>query len=167
MLTQFRHLCGDTITTLQNNTTTRTTTTTIEREQTIVFTNSNEKSKGQSPGSVRKTSRKRNPQRREKRKNNERMRKTAKTVDVICMDIQRSTEAGEENSKTSKARTSTTTTTSAAYSDDESSEAEVQQLRWDHRCLEEEMKAVIRDEDSDDIDEVKQNRESEYGTKAR
>ena len=83
------------------------------------------------------------------------------------MDIQQSTEAVEENSNTSKERTSTTTTTSAAYSDDESSEAEVQQLRWDYRCLEEEMKAAIRDEDSDDIDEVKQNRESEYGTKAR
>ena len=95
------------------------------------------------------------------------MGKTAKTVDVICMDIQQSTETGEENSNTSNERTSTPKTTTDAYSDDESSETEVRQLQWDYRCLEKEMKVAICDADYDDINEVDQNRESGYGTKAR
>ena len=93
------------------------------------------------------------------------MRGTAKTVDVICMDIQRCAEVGEDNSNTSKERTSTTTID--AYSEDESSEAEVQQLLCDLRCFEEEIQAAIHDKEFDGIDEVDQNRESEYGNNAR
>ena len=147
--------------------TTRTPTTTIEKEQTIVFTNSNEQRQGQSSGSVRKTSRKRNPQRREKRKNNKRMRETEKIVDVICMDIQQSTEAGEENSNESTDRTSPTTTTTDAHREDGSNEEEVQQLHWEYRCLEKEVEEATYDKDSDMYNEDDQNRESEYRTKVR
>ena len=45
-LTQIAHLCGDKLATLQNNIKPITATTTIEKEQTIIFTNSNNKSTG-------------------------------------------------------------------------------------------------------------------------
>ena len=58
-LTQSAQSYRDKLVAIMNNMKTRTTTTTIEKEQGIIFTN-NEASTGQSQGSTRKTSRKRN-----------------------------------------------------------------------------------------------------------
>ena len=133
MLTQFwSNQIAATYKTLQNNITTRTTTTTREKEQTIVFTDSNEQRQGQSSGSLRKTSRKRNPQRWEKRKTKEWKRETVTMVDSMCMHDQRSMEAEEENSNESIDQTFPPTTTTDVHRDNASIEAEVQQLHWEH-----------------------------------
>ena len=68
MLTEFVQLCSDKLGAITNNIKPRTATTTIENEQTITFTK-NETGTGKSMGRARKTSCKRNPQRKETRKN--------------------------------------------------------------------------------------------------
>ena len=55
-LRQIAHLFVDTFVTTKNNATPRTATTTIDKEHTIIFTNSNKTSLGQSQGRARKTS---------------------------------------------------------------------------------------------------------------
>ena len=61
------------------------------------------------------------------------MQAPEKSIDVVCMESQRGEEAGDESSNTSKEHTSTTT--ADAYVEDESSEAEVQQLLYDYQCF--------------------------------
>ena len=74
------------------------------------------------------------------------MCETEKIVDVICMEIQRSEEEGEAGSNASKEHTSTTIATIDASSEDESSEAEVQQLLNDHQRFEDDIHEAMQEE---------------------
>ena len=70
------------------------------------------------------------------------MRETAKMVDVICMEFQRSAEEGAAGSNTYE-HTSTITDTS---NEDENSAAEVQQLLIDHQKFEDEAQEARQEE---------------------
>ena len=113
-------------------------TTTTQKQQPITITNSNKTTTLQPPGYARKTSQKKNPQRKQKRKIMERMLVIDKLNDLAYMEIQRKFEdqiqaqqVNTENRSTTNEQTSTTT--ADAYGEDESSEAEVQQLLYDHQ----------------------------------
>ena len=123
----------DRIVTTKQNATPSTATTTTQKEHTITITNSNKTTTRQPPGYARKMSQKKNPQRKEKRKIIERMQVMEKLNDVVCMEIQREvedqTQAQQVDTRSrSTANEHTSTTTADAYGEDESSEAEVQQL---------------------------------------
>ena len=60
-----------------------------------------------------------------RRENKERVRETAKMVDIMCMEFQRSAEEGADNGNTLNEHTSTTID---ASNEDESSATEMQQL---------------------------------------
>ena len=103
-----------------------TTTAPIKSEQTITFTKTAANT-GKPKRCVRKTNRKRDPQRTEKRKEMEQRRKTDKIIDGILMEVHREPEV-EDGNEQSREQTSTTIDVS---NEDESSAAEAQQISND------------------------------------
>ena len=73
-------------------------------------------------GCVRKTSYKRYPQRKEKRKNKDQRKETDKIIDGIFLEFQRGIDVSEDGDEASREHTSTT----HGLGDDESSKAEAQ-----------------------------------------
>ena len=98
----------------------------------MTITKSKETTTVQSPGYARKTSKKKNPQQKEKQKKMEIMLVVDKLNDLTCVEIQRKVEnqiqaqsVDTGNSSTTSKQTSSTTTADD-YEDDESNEATVQ-----------------------------------------
>ena len=128
--------------------------TTTQKQQTTTITNNNKTTTVQPPGYARKTSRKKNPQRKQKRKIKERILVLDKLNDIVSMEIQRELQDQIQ-------------TQTENQQDDNSSDAEVQQLLYDYRCFEEEIQEAIHNKDDIGIKEINPNRESEYGKEAR
>ena len=83
------------------------------------------------------------------------MQETEKMFDVICMEFQRSADEGEDGGNTS--HTSHTTTDESR--EDESSEAEVQQLLNDHPQFDDDIHETMQEEAIQP-----DNRDSDNGT---
>ena len=144
---------------------TTTTTTSTQKQQTITITNSNETTTVHPPGYARKTSLKKNLQRKQKRKIKERILVMDKLNDIACIEIQREVEdqiqaqqVNTGNRTTTNEQTSTATVD--AYKEDESSEAEVQQLLYDHQCFEDDIQEAMQ-EDKDQHDDSNSDRDTD------
>ena len=86
--------------------------------------------------------------------------------DLTCMEFQR--EAEHKTSaqlfrpkNNNNIDGQTATTTKENYRDDDSSEAKVQQLLYDHRCFGEEIQAAVQDNDYEGIAKEREERERE------
>ena len=101
------------------------------------------------------------------RKTKEWKRETAKMADGMCMHVQRSMEAEEENSNESTDQTFPPPTRTDVHRDNASIEAEVQQLHWEYQSIEKKVMEATRNKDFCEYNEDDQNREREYGTKVR
>ena len=103
----------------------------IESKQTITFTKIAPNT-GKAKRSVRKTSHKRDPKTTEKRKEKEQRRQTEKIINGLLLDVTREPE-GEDGEE--QPREPTSTKIAVSY-EDESTEAEVQQLLSDNQQFE-------------------------------
>ena len=107
-----------------NRNQTTTTTTTVETEGTITFSKA-ETGTGTTMGCVRKTSRKKHPERKEIRKKKKQQKETDRIIDRIVMAMDCGTEFEESNEKSG-------TSTTNVSNEDESSAAEAHKLLIDH-----------------------------------
>ena len=76
-----------------------------------------------------------------------------KLNDLICIEIQREVEDQIQAQQIDTGNRTTTneqtwTTTASAYGKDESSEAEVQQLLYDHQCFEHDIQEAIQEDEN-------------------